>query len=78
MSATSTHTDRRAASRAAERPAARFTFLAQGFRPFFLLAGLWALLGVSLWVAALAGMPVPDGPLPLVRWHGHEMLTGFV
>jgi uncharacterized protein involved in response to NO len=60
------------------RHAYRFAPLAQGFRPFFLLAGIWALLGVALWAAALAGMPVPDGPLPLVRWHGHEMLAGFV
>lgn len=78
MSATSTHPDRGAASPAARRTAARFGLLAQGFRPFFLLAGIWALLGVSLWAGALAGMPVPDGPLPLVRWHGHEMLAGFV
>jgi uncharacterized protein involved in response to NO len=52
--------------------------LAHGFRPFFLLAGLWAPLGVGLWVAALAGLDVPEGPLPLQRWHGHEMLAGFV
>ncbi|MGK7871014.1 NnrS family protein [Falsiroseomonas sp. E2-1-a20] len=52
--------------------------LAHGFRPFFLLVGIWAPLGVALWVAALAGLAVPDGPLPLQRWHGHEMLAGFV
>ncbi len=52
--------------------------LARGFRPFFLLAGLWALLGVGLWAAGWAGLAVPEGPLPLLRWHGHEMLAGFV
>lgn len=51
---------------------------AYGFRPFFLLAGIWAPLGVAVWVSALAGLPVPDGPLPLARWHAHEMLAGFV
>lgn len=60
--------------RAATGPA----LLAQGFRPFFLLAGVWATVGVGLWVAALAGLAVPQGPLPLPRWHGHEMLAGFV
>jgi uncharacterized protein involved in response to NO len=36
-------------------------------------------LGVVLWVAELAGLPVPGGgPLPLPRWHAHEMLAGFV
>lgn len=52
--------------------------LAHGFRPFFLVAGVWAALGVGLWVAALSGFSVPQGPLPLQRWHGHEMLAGFV
>ena len=56
-----------------------FALFAYGFRPFFLLAGLWAVLGVALWVAALAGLPMPEGgPLPLPRWHAHEMLAGFV
>ena len=57
-----------------------FALFAYGFRPFFLLAGIWAVLGVALWVAALAGLPVPPGggPLPLPRWHAHEMLAGFV
>ena len=50
----------------------------QGFRPFFLLAGLVA-VGVMLpWTAALQGVPVPDGPLPLSLWHMHEMLAGFI
>lgn len=56
-----------------------FALFAYGFRPFFLLAGIWAPLGVALWLAALAGLPVPEGgPLPLARWHAHEMLAGFV
>ncbi|MGG5812176.1 NnrS family protein [Falsiroseomonas sp. CW058] len=56
-----------------------FALLSHGFRPFFLLAGLAAPFAVGLWVAALAGLPVPaDGPLPIQRWHGHEMLAGFV
>jgi uncharacterized protein involved in response to NO len=55
-----------------------FALFAYGFRPFFLLAGLWAPLGVALWLASLAGLALPDGPLPLPRWHAHEMLAGFV
>jgi uncharacterized protein involved in response to NO len=51
---------------------------AYGFRPFFLMAGIAAPLGVALWVLSLMGLPVPGGPLPLLRWHAHEMQAGFV
>lgn len=51
---------------------------AHGFRPFFLMAGIVAPVGVALWVLSLAGAPVAEGPLPMMRWHAHEMLAGFV
>ncbi|GAA0568078.1 NnrS family protein [Craurococcus roseus] len=60
------------------RPSRLPALFAYGFRPFFLLAGGWAPLVVALWVAGIVGLGVPDGPLPLVRWHAHEMLAGFV
>lgn len=51
--------------------------LAYGFRPFFLGAGLWAVLAMGLWVGALAlGLPIGagyGGP----AWHAHEMLFGY-
>lgn len=50
---------------------------ARGFRPFFLLAGAWAVLGVGLWLAVLQGYaPAPGWATP-DRWHAHEMLFGF-
>ncbi|HYF08255.1 MAG TPA: NnrS family protein [Acetobacteraceae bacterium] len=52
--------------------------LAHGFRPFFLLSGIWAALTITLWVAALHGAPLPPGPLPIVHWHAHEMIAGFI
>lgn len=61
---------------AASRP--RLALFAQGFRPFFLLAGLVALGVIAPWVAALHGAALPEGPLPLPHWHAHEMLAGFV
>ena len=60
------------------RPARRVTLFDQGFRPFFLLAGLVAVGVILAWVAALHGAQLPEGPLPLPLWHAHEMLTGFV
>lgn len=61
----------------ARRPAGPMLFR-QGFRPFFLLAGLVAVGVIAVWVAALYGMPLPDGPLSLQRWHAHEMLAAFL
>lgn len=76
MNATRSAADARNGGAPARKP--RLAAFAYGFRPFFLLAGIWAPLGVGLWVAALAGLPMPDGPLPLLRWHAHELLAGFV
>ena len=58
-------------------PAGQALF-AQGMRPFFLLGALWALVAIPAWIAALHGMPLSQGLLPLPRWHAHEMLAGFV
>jgi uncharacterized protein involved in response to NO len=51
--------------------------LASGFRPFFLLAALYAAVGIPFWVATLAAVPpwrVPANPLD---WHAHEMVFGY-
>ena len=51
--------------------------LSYGFRPFFLGAGVFAVLAMALWIAALAtGLPLGGG-YGAVAWHGHEMLFGF-
>lgn len=49
---------------------------ALGFRPFFLAAGVYAVLLMGLWLLMLRGTIVPTGVSPFV-WHGHEMLFGF-
>jgi uncharacterized protein involved in response to NO len=49
-----------------------------GFRPFFLLAGIAALLLVPLWIYAyLRGGPVLAYYPAMASWHGHEMLFGY-
>jgi uncharacterized protein involved in response to NO len=51
--------------------------LSYGFRPFFLGAGVFAVVAMLLWIAALAtGLRVAGG-YGVVAWHGHEMLFGF-
>lgn len=47
-----------------------------GFRPFYLLASLFASFSVLLWVAQYAGY-LPADYLPGSVWHGHEMLFGY-
>jgi uncharacterized protein involved in response to NO len=59
-------------------PAGRFALFDYGFRPFFLLCGLYALVIVPLWLFRFAYASVPFGTLPGVYWHAHEMLFGFV
>src|SRR5271169_6385299 len=64
-----------AAGTAAHRPAP--AFLTYGFRPFFLAAGLWSALALSLWIVMFAtGGTIPSRFDPLA-WHIHEMLFGF-
>lgn len=57
---------------------AGFALFAHGFRPFFLMAGLVAPASVAVWLLVLGGLAVPEGPLPMLRWHAHELLGGFV
>lgn len=52
--------------------------LSYAFRPFFLVAGLWAAAAIGLWIAVLSwGLRLPTRFDPLI-WHIHEMLFGFV
>ncbi|MGH8746488.1 MAG: NnrS family protein, partial [Burkholderiales bacterium] len=57
---------------------ARFALFALGFRPFYLLAALFAAIAVPAWVAELAGYGWPAGYLDGLAWHQHEMVFGFV
>ncbi|MEO8304548.1 MAG: NnrS family protein [Betaproteobacteria bacterium] len=53
-----------------------FALWSLGFRPFYLLASIFAALSVPLWVCQYAGyLPIPY--LPNLVWHGHEMLFGY-
>ena len=48
-----------------------------GFRPFFFGAALWAIIGMAVWIAALAGRAEVAVAYGSVAWHAHEMLFGF-
>lgn len=53
-------------------------FLANGFRPFFLLGALYAGLAALLWLPMLAEQLSLRTLFGLGDWHAHEMLFGFV
>ena len=56
----------------------RFVPFAYGFRPFFLAAGLYAVIALAAWAWILAAGRAPFGAVPPLFWHGHEMLFGFI
>ncbi|MFD0986123.1 NnrS family protein [Methyloligella solikamskensis] len=49
----------------------------QGFRPFFLGAGLWAGLAILIWLIVIRGDASLPSNFPPAQWHAHEMLFGF-
>lgn len=49
-----------------------------GLRPFFLFAGISAVLLMTVWGLFLAaGLPLPDVAGGVFVWHAHELLFGF-
>lgn len=52
--------------------------LALGFRPFFLAAGVAAILLVLLWLGMLTGRVPQPAYLAGPAWHAHEMLFGYL
>ena len=60
------------------RVAAGPAVLSQGFRPFFLLAAVWAVVALVLWLLSFWGhLELPTAFVP-TAWHIHEMVFGFV
>ena len=52
--------------------------LALGFRPFYLLASVFAVVAILLWLASLNGRLHFGAYLPGMFWHSHEMLFGYI
>jgi uncharacterized protein involved in response to NO len=57
--------------------ATRFALFDYGFRIFFFLAGLYAALGVALWLPVFVGLLALPLAVSLTLWHAHEMIYGF-
>jgi uncharacterized protein involved in response to NO len=53
-------------------------FFSYAFRPFFLLAGTYAVLALVLWIAGFHGLRWPGAPVAITSlWHAREMALGF-
>lgn len=50
---------------------------ALGFRPFYLLASVFAIVAVLLWLLYFTGAVHTGGYLRGIFWHSHEMVFGF-
>ncbi len=49
-----------------------------GFRPFFLLAGIQAIVVMAIWLAVLNGTGWSLLWASPIAWHAHEMVFGFI
>ncbi len=60
------------------RPTPSFALFNLGFRPFFLLAGLFSLISIFIWGGVYVyGWPAPRLPFSTMHWHAHEMVFGY-
>jgi uncharacterized protein involved in response to NO len=53
------------------------TLLNLGFRAFYSLAAVFAIVAMALWLMSFTGMAQFGGYLQGVMWHSHEMVFGF-
>ncbi len=58
-------------------PIFKYPLFALGFRPFFSLAGLSALILLIVWNAYVKGEWSAEIYYPVRYWHAHEMLLGY-
>lgn len=52
--------------------------LSYGFRPFYLGAGVWAIVTMAIWICARQGWLNLSGIYGQSAWHAHELLFGFM
>lgn len=55
----------------------RMSIFSAGFRSFFLLAPLYSVLAMSIWMPLWQGHVGLTLPVAPAYWHGHEMLFGY-
>ena len=51
--------------------------LSYGFRPFFFLAALWAIIAMGIWIALIFGYASFSTLIDPASWHAHEFIFGY-
>ena len=51
--------------------------LALGFRPFYLVAAMFAIVAIPAWLVSYTGGDLAGNYLQGMAWHSHEMIFGF-
>jgi uncharacterized protein involved in response to NO len=60
------------------QPVPAFALFNLGFRPFFLLAGVFSLVSIFIWGGVYVyGWPAARLPFTPMQWHAHEMIFGY-
>lgn len=61
-----------------QKPQTHIALLNLGFRPFFLLAGIFSVVTMVLWTLIYHGaLNLDPGAITPFQWHAHEMLFGY-
>lgn len=61
-----------------QKNAPKFALFNLGFRPFFLLSAIFAVVSISAWIHLyMAGKPINMPNISGAQWHAHEMLYGY-
>ncbi len=61
-----------------QTPQPKIALFNLGFRPFFLGAGIFAIISMSLWMGVYVfQLPLPITGISSFQWHAHEMIYGF-
>src|SRR5690606_17035767 len=59
-------------------PPSGFALWQLGFRPFFLAAGLFAIVSMGLWMGIYVfDLPFSTTGISVYQWHAHEMVYGY-
>lgn len=61
----------------ARRGYAGAAILERGFRPFFFIAGVWAIVALGVWLLVLTDTWRPVTDINMLAWHSHELIFGY-